>query len=633
MHLRTGDLLLYEARMAMPLSPPALPCEGAEAGVVGVDANHACEQIVCFTKLPHDLITRPVRGAPRDEIPGSWPGTATASTTAGGKRGMAEAVGVGWGRGRPLRPVRWAVGQEGISFARPGCRSVLGHFVAHKAVVGATVHGIVHLPQASVEPGKGGNILRGLLRRGHYAALVSRKTDALVEEVEADVEGEGEGAMAEDEEEDQRHRVQHKNWTSADPALGGPPPLLMNSYEVRLLALSNGFGDNRGAGGGGSGSAPGTGGGSGEGMGGDLAVSTVESHPLERDEYGLTVRLLMLDDGGVDRPYVAVGTGFCDPRGEDKAARGRLILFEVDYAFLAKEDGGHKHAVKLRECYAKEQKGPVAGEVGPVSAIAQLGRHIILSVGKKIIVNRWDAKGRTMELIGFHDTRVYVVTLSTIKQRFVLVGDVYNSVQLVVWREEDHSLTALAKDYEKTEVLSAEYLVDEPGMGIVVADADKNIKVLQYVPNAPESRGGNKLLCQSDFFLGSGVAHLSRHRTRGPRNGRGGIRYCLLAGTLDGGLGVVCPVEEKVFRRLYALQGIMSNALAHTGAANPRAHRLFDSGPAFRQENKKNMLDGTLLWRFVGLDVRMQHDLTRAIGTTVDRVMGNLLDIDLASLF
>ncbi|CAN0020087.1 unnamed protein product, partial [Ectocarpus sp. 4 AP-2014] len=47
-------------------------------------------------------------------------------------------------------------------------------------------------------------------------------------------------------------------------------------------------------------------------------------------------------------------------------------------------------------------------------------------------------------------------------------------------------------------------------------------------------------------------------------------RYCLLAGTLDGGLGAVLPVDERVFRRLYALQGIMSNALGHNGAANPR---------------------------------------------------------------
>lgn len=32
------------------------------------------------------------------------------------------------------------------------------------------------------------------------------------------------------------------------------------------------------------------------------------------------------------------------------------------------------------------------------------------------------------------------------------------------------------------------------------------VQVLQYAPNAPNSRGGTKLLCQSDFFLGSRVA-------------------------------------------------------------------------------------------------------------------------------
>lgn len=63
-------------------------------------------------------------------------------------------------------------------------------------------------------------------------------------------------------------------------------------------------------------------------------------------------------------------------------------------------------------------------------------------------------------------------------------------------------------------------------------------------------------------------SQLTRRRTRG--NLRDGARYCLLAGTLDGGLGAILPVDERVFRRLYALQGIMSNALGHNGAANPR---------------------------------------------------------------
>lgn len=51
------------------------------------------------------------------------------------------------------------------------------------------------------------------------------------------------------------------------------------------------------------------------------------------------------------------------PRLVGHQARGRLLLFEVDYAYLTKEDGGHEYAVKLRQVFAKEQLGPVAGEV------------------------------------------------------------------------------------------------------------------------------------------------------------------------------------------------------------------------------------------------------------------------------
>lgn len=58
-------------------------------------------QIVCFSKLSHDLITRPVKGVPP------------------------EAALPNPSRGRALRGVRSAAGQQGVCFARPGCRSAL----------------------------------------------------------------------------------------------------------------------------------------------------------------------------------------------------------------------------------------------------------------------------------------------------------------------------------------------------------------------------------------------------------------------------------------------------------------------------------------------------------------------------
>lgn len=49
------------------------------------------------------------------------------------------------------------------------------------------MHGLVHLPKELVQAGKMGDILRGLLKRGHYVALVSRMVDALAEEPKASI--------------------------------------------------------------------------------------------------------------------------------------------------------------------------------------------------------------------------------------------------------------------------------------------------------------------------------------------------------------------------------------------------------------------------------------------------------------
>lgn len=49
--------------------------------------------------------------------------------------------------------------------------------------LGATVHGLLHLPHQLAQPGKTGDILKQLLRgRGHYVALVSTLEDALAEQ-------------------------------------------------------------------------------------------------------------------------------------------------------------------------------------------------------------------------------------------------------------------------------------------------------------------------------------------------------------------------------------------------------------------------------------------------------------------
>jgi hypothetical protein len=54
-----------------------------------------------------------------------------------------------------------------------------------------------------------------------------------------------------------------------------------------------------------------------------------------------------------------------------------------------------------------------------------------------------------------------------------------------------------------------------------------------------------------------------------------GTKSCVLIGTMDGGLGMMLPVEERTYRRLALLQQIMSMGVPTPCALNPRYVRTY----------------------------------------------------------
>lgn len=173
-------------------------------------------------------------------------------------------------------------------------------------------------------------------------------------------------------------------------------------------------------------------------------------------------------------------------------------------------------------------------------------------------------------------------------------------------------------------------MVHPPTLGVLVGDDRGNLRVLQYDPLDPEARGGNRLVRRADFHLAHRMGFCLPTRP-GPVARPGalarGLRL-LVFGTVEGGAGALVPLEEKVFRRLSALQAVMVNALPHPGAFNPRGFRLVEAR-GFVQERKKAVLDGELLWRYCGLDVGVQEDLAGAVGTSREAILETLLEVDM----
>ena len=179
-----------------------------------------------------------------------------------------------------------------------------------------------------------------------------------------------------------------------------------------------------------------------------------------------------------------------------------------------------------------------------------------------------------------------------------------------------------------------------------------------------ESRNGFQLLCLADIHLGCVVSVLSPHRmlgdplltsasvvgdlsqiltqkipsrlvqrTYGTRLDKSSSsKSSLVVGSTDGSLGLVVPVDERTYRRLALLQQIMGMAIEASCGLNPREFRILKT-KRFQLEKKKGVLDGNLLWLFITLERSLQDELTAAMGTTVDIVLDNLLEIDLLNTF
>ncbi|OQR95251.1 hypothetical protein ACHHYP_00170 [Achlya hypogyna] len=481
----------------------------------------------------------------------------------------------------------------------PANAAALGHgqFVLQKVPMHATVHHVVYVPCT------GAGAVQEALKTPTYAVVVSKSVvppfeeDEKVEEV-VEAEDDGYSAPKPGEILDQ---LTHVDYTG----------VLEEQYELRLVQHAAAC---------------------------EWKPDGVFSLAFDRHEVVLSVQIMYLADmpnilpadwRAKRKPYVVIGTGIVSPNGEDENGKGRLLVYEIDYAQYTNASGATGNKVpKLKLVYAKEHKQ------GAISMVKQLGIYVLAAVGSKLIV--YELKNSQLVGCAFFDAQLYIVSLNVIKSTYILYGDIYKSVYFLQWSPMEKRLVLLAKDFEHLAVSTTDVSVLDARLGIVAADMLANVHVFQFAPSSIESRGGQRLLRSADFHVGARVTAMLRKRLFEAKV----MTYVTLLATAEGGLGVLTPVHEKTFRRLYTLQTIMINALPHNAGLNPREFR---QAPHSRMTGrpdawctwkaKKAFLDMAVIGRFIDLDYVAQRELARCIGTTSEVVLHNLLELQRSTLF
>jgi cleavage and polyadenylation specificity factor subunit 1 len=202
--------------------------------------------------------------------------------------------------------------------------------------------------------------------------------------------------------------------------------------------------------------------------------------------------------------------------------------------------------------------------------------------------------------------------------------------------------------------------------------------IFKLTETDPESYGGQRLLRRADFRLGQSVFQLRRLpcvptpselRSNPALIGKpsrrhacwwGAFEICATSicfwgaervGGADGSVSALLPLPERVYKRLVMLQNRLVTFLPQRAGLNPKLYRyvgldsdrvlqpvishvLFYSAYQPRRamlvNPTRNILEGDLIARFLWLSVMEQRDLARQIGTTVQQLVEDVVETDMA---
>ncbi|KAI9205850.1 CPSF A subunit region-domain-containing protein [Polychytrium aggregatum] len=358
---------------------------------------------------------------------------------------------------------------------------------------------------------------------------------------------------------------------------------------------------------------------------------TVDKYIFDEYEQVLcveTVELKSKQTASGRKCFIAVGTGAF--RGEDLTARGKIYVFEIIDVVPEIDNPQTNHKLKL--LYQNEEKTPV-------SAVSAISGYLLVAIGSKIIIHSFE-DAESLVGVAFLDVNIYVTTVSVVKN-LILVGDISKSVWFLGFQEEPPKLALLGKDFNKLSVYSSAFLVNDNLLSLLVADGDKNLHMFSYAPYNIQSYNGQKLIRKGEFHVGNSIDKmicLRRQTAPGGKmpTGTPSVQFLSVYGSLDGSLGMVLPVSEKLYKRMYALYSRMVQNIQHAAALNPRGFRQLQLRSQYLGATSsintglpgpKFILDGDLIYRYSSFSKSTQRELAKGIGSEVERIMDDLLEV------
>ena len=197
---------------------------------------------------------------------------------------------------------------------------------------------------------------------------------------------------------------------------------------------------------------------------------------------------------------------------------------------------------------------------------------------------------------------------------------ILSHVLIVQWRPNRREFKLLGKHTrEAVKVVDAKILLfNKTVPGIIIADGDENLRILNYHPEHTELQV-------------SGAMHMASRGLQvltAPHK----LAAATIA-TQEGDLKALCPLEPEVFRQLVSLQTALGTLLSHNAGLNPKGLRYVRASNSTKAELKrKAMCDGDLIETFNSLPFDDQREIAQAMGTRPEAIIASIKTMQSAIL-
>ena len=139
---------------------------------------------------------------------------------------------------------------------------------------------------------------------------------------------------------------------------------------------------------------------------------------------------------------------------------------------------------------------------------------------------------------------------------------------------------------------------------IPLADVHVGPDVLTMIPHSTLSPGSSNTATTNTLLAREcNLLYTDKHQS---------LRSCILTGGQQGAVGLVCPLEERNYRRLALLQSLLYVCIETSCCLSPRNYRQLSVPQEHIQpmmEPKGGVLDIHLLHYYLSMDYVMQQEL------------------------